>query len=503
MNMDRSTLKGSSLTYPLYSASEVQKHEGEAAISVGLSLWDLMQRAGNAAYLALRSRWPLATNILVLCGRGNNGGDGFVLGRLALSEELQVTLCQVGHSEQSAGDAAKAKAAFMAAGGEVTGWQPELLAKADVIVDAMLGTGAKGPLRSPFDEVIACINNAGVPVLAIDIPSGMNADTGWVESYAVHATATICFVGRKLGLFTGSAADHVGELQFNDLGIGAAFDGLVESCVGLVRRQTFNPLIAPRSKVSHKGDYGRVSLVGGDQSYAGALVLAARAALRAGAGLIATITHPGHQAVMLAQQPELMCLESAESDELVENRLNWADVVVVGPGLGRRSWGLQHLQATLQQPQPLVVDADALNLLAAMPDIPYRNNWVLTPHPGEAARLLGCDIEEVEQDRYAAVRALQKKLGGVVVLKGPGTLIYDGQQLAVATVGNPGMASGGMGDILCGIIAALIAQGLTISDAAALAVCIHGDAADMATIMGERGTCATDLLPHIRTLVNP
>ncbi|MFD2096533.1 NAD(P)H-hydrate dehydratase [Corallincola platygyrae] len=503
MSKDDSKSQFKSLTYPLYRAADVKAYEGEAAQSVGLSLWDLMQRAGACAFLAMQSRWPLAKHILVLCGRGNNGGDGFVLARHALAEGLKVTLCQIGQSEQHMGQAGQAKAAYMAAGGEVVGWDAHLLEQADVVVDAMLGTGAKGPLRPPFDDVITTVNRSGVPVLAIDLPSGLNADTGFVESYAIQADTTVTFVGRKLGLYTGAAADFVGDVQFNDLGVGSAFTPLVSSRIGLTRRQNYTRLLRPRARVSHKGDYGRVTLVGGDQGYAGALVLSARSALRSGAGLIASITHPGHMTVMLAQQPEVMCLESSDADELVENRLNWADVVVIGPGLGRRTWGQNHLAATLKLPQPLVVDADALNLLANLEEIPRRDNWVLTPHPGEAARLLGCDIAEVEQDRYAAVSALQEKLGGVIVLKGPGTLICDGVNTLVATVGNPGMASGGMGDILCGIIGGLIAQGLTVSDAAALAVCIHGDAADMATTMGERGTCATDLLPHIRTLVNP
>ncbi len=487
------------LGMPLYRAAMVRAHEGHAAESVGLSMFTLMERAGASLLQHLRSRWPTAQQVLVLCGKGNNGGDGYVLARLAREAKLNATVVQAGDAASITGDAARAREAFLGGGGEEQAWDAALLQQADVVVDALLGTGLSGSVTGVYAELIDALNRSGVGVLAADIPSGLCADTGTVLGVAVRACATVTFVARKPGLFTGAAADYVGDLQLNALGIGDAFERLCAADAVWLRRGYLMHWLPARRSSAHKGEHGRVLIVGGHASMPGACRIAGEGALRSGAGLVAVATAPGNRAVVMAAQPELMCEEIALASSLAP-RLSWASVAVVGPGLGLDDWSRTLWHAVLAGSAPLVVDADALNLLAEQPV--KRENWVLTPHPGEAARLLGCDIATVEQNRYAAVRSLQQKYGGVVVLKGAGTLICDGQTTAVANVGNPGMASGGMGDLLSGILGALIAQCLSPMQAACLAVTVHGDAGDLAAAYGERGMLATDLLPHVRMLVN-
>ena len=260
-------------------------------------------------------------------------------------------------------------------------------------------------------------------------------------------------------------------------------------------------LLPRRPESSHKGNYGHVVIIGGDHGMAGATRLAGEAAVRVGAGLVSIATRPDHAAIISAQRPELMSHGIKTPTEL-QPLLDKANAIVIGPGLGQTQWAQQLFTTVLQCTCPIIVDADALNLLAKKPE--HRNNWILTPHPGEAARLLNQSCTAVQNSRPEAINALQKKYGGTIVLKGSGTLINNGSNnLALCNAGNPGMASGGMGDLLTGIIAGLIAQNLTIRDAANLGVYIHSKAGDQAALKGERGLIASDLLAHIRQLANP
>lgn len=255
-----------------------------------------------------------------------------------------------------------------------------------------------------------------------------------------------------------------------------------------------------RARDAHKGDFGHVLVIGGQPGMSGAARLAGEAALRAGAGLVSVATHPEHASVLNSGRPELMCHAVANAETL-KPLLERSTVLAVGPGLGQSEWARGLLVAVWDTDLPMIVDADALNLLAREPM--RRDRWILTPHPGEAARLLGCSATEVQADRRTAVRALQARYGGVVVLKGAGTLIADGVQCRVCTAGNPGMASGGMGDVLTGVIAGLCAQGMSLSSAAAAGVLVHALAADAAALRdGERGLLASDLLPELRRWVN-
>jgi NAD(P)H-hydrate epimerase len=372
--------------------------------------------------------------------------------------------------------------------------------RADVVVDALLGTGLDRDVAGAHAEAIAAMNAGDAPVLAIDIPSGLHADTGQPLGSAVMANATVTFIGVKQGLLTGAAADHTGRLYFSDLGVPPPVYDAVSPSVLRITRAPLMHLLSRRRRTGHKGHFGHVLVIGGDAGYAGAVRLAGEAAARTGAGLVSLATRAGHAASIAAPCPVLMS-HGVESPDKLDPLLAQADVIAIGPGLGRSEWALGLLARVFEAKQPLVVDADALNLLAMEPS--RHDNWILTPHPGEAARLLAGSVAGVQQDRYASAKHIQRRYGGICVLKGAGTIVCGASGvLAVCSAGNPGMGSGGVGDVLTGVIAALLAQGLSLQDAAHLGVCVHAEAGDRAAETGERGLIATDLMPWLRTLVN-
>ena len=495
-------LSPASLPYKLYTAEQVREYEPVAAQMAGASLAALMERAGEACFNYIKRRWQNRQRLLILCGRGNNGGDGYVVARLAKQHSYGVQLIQVGDPDTLSGEAAQARDKWLQLGGQILTFDEANLEQADIIVDAMLGTGLNRDVGAPFDHMIQVVNQLGKPVCAVDIPSGLCANTGRVLGTAVRAEMTVSFVARKQGMFSGQAPDYVGSVEFDELGIRQAFQSQIDSQVELVRYANFKHFLSARNRTYHKGLCGKVYVVGGDLGMPGAIRLAAEACQRAGAGIVTVISRPEHIGPILSHRPELIVSGAqTASPTLRETIAEMANVIVVGPGMGTENWGQSMFSMVQETDVPLVVDADALNILAMNPH--RRDNWIMTPHPGEASRLLGCTIPEIEQDRFNAARALQAKYGGVVILKGAGTIVTNGETVRVCRVGNPGMASGGMGDILSGIIGSLLAQGIPFFEAACLAVCIHGDAADLAAEQGERGMLASDLYPHIRRLVNP
>ncbi|MEH6452987.1 MAG: NAD(P)H-hydrate dehydratase [Psychromonas sp.] len=495
----------SSLPHSLYRAQQIKDFEGEAAIAAGTSLYGLMSRTGQACFDVLKTHFPDPQNLLVLVGKGNNGGDGYVVAAIAKDAGLNVQLCQLGDSENLTGDAAQARNAWRVEQGVIEGIEDANFDRADVIVDALLGTGLSGTVHPDFQRLIFKINQANKPVLSVDLPSGMNADTGAVHDVAVKADATISFVGLKQGLFTGCAAEYCGQVYFSGLGISDQFRALTKSNIKRVNYEDFTQLSDKRSRISHKGFFGKSLVIGGNKGMPGAVRLSAEAALRTGSGLVKVVTRPEHLLAVISGRPELMVhgyeLETNLDTDINSLDLGWPTSLLIGPGLGRDKWAINLLESVLKSELPTIVDADALNLLVDHPT--WKENWILTPHPGEAANLLGCSIAKIEEDRFSAVRNLQRSFGGIVILKGAGSLICDGKQIYVANVGNPGMASGGMGDVLSGIIIGLLAQGLNLLPAATLAVCIHGQAGDLAAQQDERGLLASDLFPYIRKLVNP
>jgi len=474
-----------------------------AAIEVaGIPGLDLMRRAGAAAYRLLRARWPQARRPGIVCGPGNNGGDGWVIAELARGDGLRPVVIELGDHGRLGPDAAAARAAALAAHVGVARGLSEL-DDVDLVVDAVFGIGLAREVdagyRAAIDAINACAAR-GLPVLAVDIPSGLHADTGAVLGAAVRATATITFIGLKQGLVTGLAADCVGDLVFDALGTPASIHTGIAPSARRVTHASLKHLLPRRARAAHKGQHGHVLIVGGAPGYAGAARLAAEAALRVGAGLVSAAVHPACAAQLNEGRPEIMVHAVAGAQALAP-LLKRATVVAVGPGLAQLDWSAELFGAVCDAQRPLVVDADALNLLARDPQ--HRSDWCLTPHPGEAARLLGlASTRDIAADRYAAAAAIAARYGGVAVLKGAGSIVSGGECPAVIAGGNPGMAGGGMGDVLTGVIAALLAQGLALGDAAALGAALHAAAGDLAAADGERGLLASDLFGPLRRLVN-
>lgn len=501
MMMTRPMPQTDRLPHALYTAAQVREFDRLAIQDYGIPGAELMERAGTASYRLLRRLWPEARDITLVCGLGNNAGDGYVVARLALADGLGVRVRQLGDRDRLRGDALTMALAYDQAGGEVLPFTG-LPSRTDVIVDAILGTGLERPLTGLWAEAIQAINRHPAPVLAIDIPSGLDSDRGQVLGIAVEAEATISFIGLKLGLFVGTGPDHCGDIYFDALGVPArVYSHELLSAKRLDWEQQ-SSLLTPRRRTAHKGDFGHVLVVGGAQGMGGAARLAAEAAARTGAGLVSLATWPGHAAALTMTRPEIMT-KGVEAPADLDPLLQRATQIVLGPGLGQDAWGRSLWSRVLETDRPLVIDADGLNLLGNTPR--HRDDWVLTPHPGEAARLLGLTTAAVQADRFAAALALRQRFGGLVVLKGAGTLIQgpDVRPPGVCSQGNPGMASGGMGDVLAGIIGGLAAQGFDLQTSAEMGVCLHGAAADRAAARGERGLLAGDLLAELRSLLNP
>lgn len=480
----------------LYSAEQVRELDRLAIEEYDIPGFELMKRAALVSFKNIRMNWREIESVAVFCGSGNNAGDGYVLARIIMEARQAVVVYAVTPPEKLKGDAVTAYQEYKKIGGKVVEYHPDIEFIATIFVDALLGTGINREVTGRYAEAIESINKAKQPVIALDVPSGLNADTGVKMGHVVCADATISFIGLKQGLFTGDAAAYCGKIYFTDLDVPYSVYQQVPTTVELVQP----PDICQRERCAHKGKYGHVLIIGGEKGYSGAARLAAEASIRLGAGLVSVATHIDHAAYMDLILPEIMC-HGVENQQQLQPLLDKASTIAIGVGLGQSERAQELLQAAIATDKPLLVDADGLNLLAKNPQ--QKNNWVLTPHPGEAARLLDCTTADIHQDRFAAVLAIQKKYGGQCVLKGAGTLISNGPSIGVSTTGNPGMASGGMGDVLTGVIAGLIAQGMDSNRAASTGVYIHGKAADMAAEeQGERGMLASDLIVYLRQLVN-
>jgi ADP-dependent NAD(P)H-hydrate dehydratase / NAD(P)H-hydrate epimerase len=478
-----------SINRKLYRAAQVRGLDRLAIEGHGIPGYELMNRAGQAAFRILRARWPEARALTICCGAGNNGGDGYVIARLAREAGLTVQLIALKDPGELGGDAARAARDWLEGGGGIEPMDERL--RGDVIVDALLGTGLDRPAEGDWARMIAHVNDSGRPVLAVDIPSGLNADTGMPLGPCVRADVTVTFIGNKRGLWTGQAGRWCGERRFDALQTPSEIHQRISADAELLSSELPGRILPPRSPDTHKGDLGHVLIIGGDEGMAGAAILAGQAALRSGSGLVSLATRATHAATAVTVQPELMshAVEDLPSlDALIER----ADVLALGPGLGQSDWSKAVWLRAMQSGRPLVVDADGLNLLS-LQNL-KADNWVLTPHPGEAARLLGWRVDEIQADRYAAVRALAERYAACVVLKGHGSLVAAPTgEVAVCPFGNPAMATAGMGDALTGIIASLIGQGLASFDAARLGVLLHAQAGDRAA-RAKRQILAGDLI---------
>lgn len=479
----------------LYLADQVRKLDRIAIDDFGIPGIDLMRRAGQVVFDLIQQYYS-SCNISVFCGAGNNAGDGYVGAKLALELDVELKVYFFLNPEKLRGDALIAYQDFIQAGGVVHPFDSNTKLNNCIVIDALLGTGLNREVSGHYAEAIKLINTSSCVVISVDIPSGLNADTGSLMGDAVKADYTVSFIGLKQGMFTGLAAEYCGKIIFSSLDITEAVYSQVEHASRLISQCC----LSKRHRCAHKGDHGHVLVVGGDAGFSGAIRLAAEAALRVGSGLVSVATRKEHSSLINLGRPELMCHGIEQPDQLIP-LLAKASVVVIGPGLSQSQWSKDLFVFVVNCKKPLIIDADGLNILAN--NALFNDDWVLTPHPGEAARLLNCSTSDIAENRFAAVSQIQKKFGGVAVLKGAGTLIDNGNEIQVSTTGNPGMASGGMGDVLAGMIAGLIAQRMTLDIAASSAVYIHGRAADLcAEENGEKGLLASDLMPFIRKLVN-
>jgi ADP-dependent NAD(P)H-hydrate dehydratase / NAD(P)H-hydrate epimerase len=491
----------STLPVAVHTAAQVRALDRHAIDDLQIPSYTLMTRAGEAALGALRSCWPSAQRIALVCGPGNNGGDGYVLARLAHEQRLEVVAIGLHEPARLQGDARRAHDDFLAAGGTVGGWHADCLRGADVVVDAIFGVGLSRPVDGVAAAAIAAINHSDAHVLALDIPSGLHTDTGEILGEAVRAERTVTFIGLKLGFYLGEGPNCVGVVMFDGLELPEQALAHVQPAAVRIDETAIAELLPPRRRTAHKGQQGSVLVIGGNIGMPGAARMAGEAALRAGAGLVTIATRHENVAAIVGARPELMCRGVSSADQL-SALIARADVLALGPGLGQDEWARTMFETALANERRAVVDADALNLLARSP----RKNahWILTPHPGEAARLLGRTAAEVQRDRLGAARDIATRYGGAIALKGAGTLVVgEGGLPAICDRGNPGMASPGMGDVLTGVIAGVVAQSTDLTAAARVGVLVHALAGDMAARRGERGLLATDLFPHLPTCVNP
>jgi hydroxyethylthiazole kinase-like uncharacterized protein yjeF len=486
---------------PVYFTADVRAIEAAAAAAPNPP--QLMERAGlAAAELARDVAGGAGRPVLILAGPGNNGGDAFVVARHLKQWYFKVTVVFSGDEKKLSADAAAALEAWRAAGGRNTDALP-VRQKWGLVVDGVFGIGLEREVAGPYAGCIEAANGSGATVLAIDVPSGLQSDTGRVLGCAVRAHHTVTFIGLKPGLLTLEGPDHCGEIHLRTLDLDA--QALRPARGFLIGEGVLAGLLEPRRRNTHKGDYGSIGIVGGDHGMVGAALLAGRAALKLGAGRVYIGLLAREPIPVDADQPELM-IRSVE--ELF--KLGHLNSLAVGPGLGQAPDAAYFLEAALGTPLPVVVDADALNLIAADGGLATRLRErkaanVLTPHPAEAARLLGVSTREVQDDRVRAATKLAAGLNSLVVLKGGGSICAapDGTW-QVNTSGNPGMASAGMGDVLTGMVAALIAQGATPQNALRAAVYLHGAAADrlVSQGIGPIGITAGEVADAARALLN-
>ncbi len=494
----------SRLSSLIFSPDQVREIDRIAIEELGIPGYELMSRAGREAFVLARERFPGARRWLILCGAGNNAGDGYVVARLALAAGLAVTVAALSDPRRLQGDAARAWGDYASAGGDIVQFTDALLADSDLVIDAILGTGLGRALEGAYLHAVESVNACAAPVIAVDIPSGLCGRSGRVLGAAVDALITVTFIGRKAGLYLGAGPEHAGEVVFADLGVPLDRVSHVSPALRLFDDEDCARILPRRARTAHKGSFGHVLIIGGNEGMGGAVRLAGEAALRAGAGLVSIATRADNAPAVTASRPELMCRGVSVPADL-DPLLARATVVAIGPGLGQDEWARRLFDRVIELPQPLIVDADALNLLAAKPR--KRSDWVLTPHPGEAARLLHGSTATIQADRLEAVIELCGRYGGVALLKGRGTLVAQaGEMPFLIDGGNPGMASAGMGDVLTGLVAGIVAQRrpAELLQATACAAFVHAQAGDdAARAAGERGLLAGDLLAGLRPWLNP
>ena len=498
------------MTINLYTSQETKKLDSLAIRRQKVPAYTLMERASEFSFNVLLNNWPNTKKVFVFCGNGNNAGDGYLIAHLAKEIGLESFIIQASPSSKISG--ASKKAFELATASKVkkisiSGFKKKSL-RDSVIVDALLGTGINGTVRSRISKLILEINkkSKNTPVLSVDIPSGICANRGIGLGAHIQADVTATFIGRKRGCFTSIGRTASGNVVFDDLGISSSTKNQIKTNCHLLDMEKNLPKLKNRKGDAHKGDFGHVLVIGGDKGFGGAAILASKAAVLSGSGLVSLATRSIHVEAALSSCPELM-VTGIESGQDLEALLTKSTVVVIGPGLGQSAWSEQMLQRTFMEAKsrnlPVVLDADGLNLLSKLKfSTGTPKKMVSTPHPGEAARLLNKEVSEIQKDRFKSVIGLEKKLGSVCVLKGSGSLVCykkgGEQEIGVCGAGNTGMAKGGMGDVLAGLIGSFISQGLSLVEATETAVDLHSKAADIGSLELGMTITPTDVIRNIR-----
>ncbi len=492
-----------------------------AAIRAGTPPLELMENAASALVADIASSFPDWSRVVAVCGPGNNGGDGLAAARLLAAEGTRVTVFSLNAPAEYRGAAAQNRARVEDSGLPIVslasrgGWTrfAESLRECDGVLDALFGTGLSRPLRGRAARAVAQINASGRPVVSADVPSGLSSDSGKPPGVSIQASRTVAFAAPKLCHVLPPARAKCGQVSVRDIGIPRSTLEGQKSRVRIVEREDVERLLPARPSGSNKADFGRLAIVAGSRGKAGAAILSARGALRAGAGLLTMFCPESIERVAVAALPEAMTralpdrggIFAIGSGRILREALAGFDAVVVGPGLSAGPGVDEILAALLSIPLPLVCDADALNAFAGRPEAFSRRRapTVLTPHPGEAGRLLSQTARQVQEDRLGSVTRLAKTARLIAVLKGEATLTANpGGRVTVNSTGNPVLSAPGSGDVLAGAIGAFLAAGLPAEDAAIAAVYLHGDAGDrLARIYGDAGVLAgelADALPAAR-----
>ncbi|WP_017443728.1 bifunctional ADP-dependent NAD(P)H-hydrate dehydratase/NAD(P)H-hydrate epimerase [Gayadomonas joobiniege] len=483
----------------LFTAAQVAHAEKMMQQNNQVDLYQLMKKAAVALFEVICACQAPHKQLAILLGKGNNAGDGLAVAQLALMAGWRVTLLPMPGCANWQGAAGQAYA-DLSSGGQWANPNDADFSQFEIVLDAVCGIGFKYEFSDEWRDILKRVNQAATCVVSADIPSGLNANNGYAVTGTLKASHTVTFLAVKPGLLTGDAKDYVGQIHFAGLDVQ---DEVVRYNRSYFHRLDFNQLkqsIPARAANSHKGDFGRVLCIGGDKGMSGAIRLAALGALRAGAGTVTVLTHPDNYGLVAGGQPELMVLAANGLTPQVKKQIEQADCILIGPGLNTGGFANGLMQYICGLPQAKVVDADALNWLAANPQ--KQHNWILTPHPGEAGRLLKLTTARVQQSRFDVASEIQARYGGVCILKGAGSIVSNEYNSAICTLGNPGMAAGGMGDLLAGICIALLGQKFSLQRAAEIAVCVHAKAGDLAARKGQRGMIASDLLPFVRQLLN-
>ena len=452
---------------PIYIKKQIKEVDKLTAQTLSISSFELMQKAGRAIYAYVQHY----SKILIVTGAGNNAGDGFIIATHALKNGQDITVWSLINIESLPADAQKAAQNYLDAGGKLVKQQPN--SKFDCIIDAIFGTGLSRNVVDYFADAIAWINSQKSQIVAVDIPSGLDADTGAILGCAIYADLTITVICYKAGLITHHGKDCCGRLFLENLGATEKILSKIPTQIKLLDKSVFKLQTLNHKHNSHKGTYGQVVVVGGHDGMLGALILAGTAALRSGCGMVEVVSNYEQVVNISLQHPELLTANQPEASRLLKS----CDVLAIGPGLGLNQESKDTLAFCLKQNLPMVIDADALRLIADKRQ--FSNNVILTPHPKEAACLLNSDVNHIQSDRISAAKAIAKKYNACVILKGSGSIIAQSDgQVFICPFGYSGMATAGMGDVLTGIVAGLFAQGTSPLEAACVATVWHALAAE-------------------------